>query len=127
YAPGPEATTSTWKYGAFAQGHYAEMVIRWLSGGGGGLSLSGTGALTAVPHPRSEMLEVQIFPLPTAGQLHIWSGAENTPLAAYALYDLSGRMLLSQQFAPAARVELDLHALPSGIFLLKLQAADGRM
>lgn len=127
YAPGPEATTSTWKYGAFAQGHYAEMVIRWLSGGGGGLSLSGTGALTAVPHPRSEMLEVQVFPLPTAGQLHIWSGAENTPLAAYALYDLSGRMLLSQQFAPAARVELDLHALPSGIFLLKLQAADGRM
>ncbi len=127
YAPGPEATTSTWKYGAFAQGHYAEMVIRWLSGGGGGLSLSGGGAITAAAHPQNGLPDVSVFPVPAADKLHIRSLSENTPLTAYGLYGLNGRLLLSRRFAPTMSMQVGLNTLPSGIYVLKLQAADGRV
>lgn len=127
YAPGPEATPSTWKYGVFSQGHYAEMVIRWLSGGGGGLSLSGGGAITATSGPDNAIPDLHVFPAPATDRLYVQSRSESTSLIAFDLYDLSGKRCLSQRFSPAMRTQVDLSTLPSAVFVLKLQAADGRI
>jgi len=62
-----------------------------------------------------------VYPNPSAGTASIdWQGTESLPLSM-ALYDVSGRLVLSQVLAPGNRA-FTLAALPSGTYFLEARA-----
>jgi len=69
---------------------------------------------------------LSVFPNPTAGALEIRLDLERTTELGAEVYDLTGRMLKSQDFGRQARLQeqLDFSDLPAGIYLLRLRADD---
>jgi len=75
----------------------------------------------------TEVLDgLSVFPNPTAGALEIRLDLERTTELGAEVYDLTGRMLKSQDFGRQARLQeqLDFSDLPAGIYLLRLRADD---
>jgi hypothetical protein len=73
---------------------------------------------------------VRVFPNPTTGRLVIaWTGSHPGPVHLVVV-DKIGRAVLAQTFTPSGsagevRVEADLSAQASGLYVLKLQTAKG--
>lgn len=70
-----------------------------------------------------ENTSIAIYPNPTSGKMHI-TLSENA--SHYQILDLTGNVL--QEASPSNSViDLDLNGYPSGMYLVKIQFADGRM
>ncbi len=127
YAYGTEATAETWRQGSFKDGYYAEMLIRWFSGGGGGVAVNGLGALDVANATMDQDLlaDIVVFPNPLAENLHVRSGG-NGIIRNLTLYDLSGRPMMNE--APgAATVRLSTAALLPGMYLLEVSTDRGKV
>ena len=78
--------------------------------------------LTGVAQQKSAAV-VHLYPNPTSGKINITTS--DTPIHCQ-VFDLMGNTL--QETSPSSRdFNLDLSGLPSGMYLVKLQFADGRM
>ena len=64
-----------------------------------------------------------VYPNPTRGTLHIVNS--DVPLRGAELFDMTGRRILTVSQLPATDSQLDLGALPSGIYLLRLTTPSG--
>lgn len=69
--------------------------------------------------PRQEITPAKVYPNPTNGLLRV-DLPQEAASAHVALYDLHGRQIL-QQIGNGPGMILDLSAMPSGMYLLKLQ------
>ncbi len=127
YANGEEATASTWQYGAFKDGHYAEMLIRWFSGGGGGLAANGFGALDVTNSTMDQDLleDITVFPNPLSDYLQV-RASNSLVIRNLTLYDLSGRPLINQA-ADAATIRLPISTLMPGMYVLKVVTDQGEV
>lgn len=66
-----------------------------------------------------------VFPNPAAGQTTVsWSG--NLRPTLLRLFDVNGRQLAQQSLSGGSATQLNLADLPAGVYLLRLQTADGR-
>lgn len=127
YSNGMEATSDTWLHGTYNNAHYAEMLIRWFSGGGGGMAVNGMGATT--PVSVSEGLAKEdwplVFPNPFNGFINI-NKANNSlaEIEQIQLMDGLGRAVVSLNDAAEAN-HLEVGLLPVGIYLLVVKTSEG--
>jgi len=96
YKNGTEATASTWRHGTLGNAHYAEILLRNFSGGGGGASVNGKSAL----NPTVSIINIdknmatRLSPNPNTGAFTIeLSGPAPTGLLLY-ITDTRGRLML---------------------------------
>lgn len=68
---------------------------------------------------------IELFPNPTAGELHISIPDARISLARITLMDHSGQLLAEQRVQAPAALVLDLNPYPSGTYLLRIQSATG--
>lgn len=80
--------------------------------------------LTLTPNSISESVSDSLLMYPNPVVEQIWL-ISPVLLQRVEIRDLSGRLCL-QQFCTAAAVSLSLHDLPAGMYLLRVQSADGR-
>jgi hypothetical protein len=69
--------------------------------------------------------EINLYPNPTSGYLNI-SRNSNFELVQVAVYDLAGKQV-KQESNLRNLNGIDVYELPSGFYILKLQAADGKV
>ena len=67
--------------------------------------------------------DVQVYPIPTTGRLHI----EAPNLKGVEAYDMMGRLVVSQSLVQSDACEMDLSTCTSGVYLLKLVTDEGVM
>ncbi|MEQ1744996.1 MAG: T9SS type A sorting domain-containing protein [Saprospiraceae bacterium] len=129
YANGAEATTSTWRHGTLpGGGHYAEMVVRGFSGGGGGASVNGNGPLnpTVGTISPTEYGDLSIWPNPNAGVFTV--GFPEPAAAALEIHiaDVTGRVVATLVVASGTdRQTVDASHLPGGFYTLQATTATG--
>jgi len=123
YSNGPEASTSTWLHGTFAGEHYAEMVIRGFSGGGGGASVNGN----SVFNPVSKTIDLVngtsmvFWPNPNTGVLNIELSMPATTDIVLKIADLAGRLFMEQTMHKGDSVQtINTGDLPNGFYLLQV-------
>jgi hypothetical protein len=76
---------------------------------------------TAIGETNPDEAGVRVFPNPTRDRLNLHSDAPTE--IPYTLYDLSGRQIIQGELIRSR--SLDLSALESGLYLLRLQTPDG--
>ena len=123
YSNGPEASTSTWLHGTFAGEHYAEMVIRGFSGGGGGASVNGN----SVFNPVSKTIDLVngtsmvFWPNPNTGVLNIELSMPAKTDMVLKIADLAGRLFMEQTMHKGDSVQtINTGDLPNGFYLLQV-------
>lgn len=130
YQNGAAAGPMTWRYGRYDDAHYGEMLIRWLSGGGGGHSVKGTGALDPVTVdvagiPAGE--RPLLYPNPFVDELFVEDRSLSGDLIARVeVVDLAGQEVVNRVFSDRV-LRLDMGHLPAGLYLVKLRLRDGGM
>ncbi len=65
----------------------------------------------------SANIDVDIFPNPTKGMLHLRCNGPQTEHLTITLYDMHGKRMLQQDFTPSLNVE----ALSAGVYLLQIE------
>lgn len=78
-------------------------------------------SITGMPIP--PLSDVTIYPNPVNNVLHIQVGS-NSKIDRYKMYDLKGRILLDEKVSDS-HVQLDLHLLLEGVYLLDLYGSAG--
>jgi hypothetical protein len=129
YVHGPEATDVTWRYGSYKNAHFAEMMIRWFSGGGGGVAINGQGALSpvSIPHELPAALRPVVFPNPFTSGLTIRLEAESGVfIEKIEIFDVMGRLVLSSR-ANGALIHLSTASLPPGSYLMRISTTAGNV
>ncbi len=129
YANGPEAGPDTWRHGTYGSDHYAEMTIRGFSGGGGGGSVNGRGALDATVKTtdRENIAGPAIWPNPTSGAFSIELPQSAQPGLTIRITDLTGRTVREAAAQPGSFITgMDLGSLPDGLYFVQI-LAEGRL
>ncbi len=129
YANGTEAGPDTWRHGAYGNDHYAEMTIRGFSGGGGGGSVNGRGALDATVKTTNpnNLHSLAIWPNPTSGAFTLELVQPAQPGLIIRITDLTGRLVRETEIQPGSIVKnLELNGLPDGIYVVQI-LTDNRM
>lgn len=67
----------------------------------------------------------RVFPNPTTGVLQIFIGESGNPTYRIALLDHTGLLLTEQRIQSPATQEMDLTLYPAGVYLLRIQSANG--
>lgn len=80
-----------------------------------------TGLITATKTARA-LPQPAAWPNPASGQLHL---RPQGPARSIALLDLAGRVVVTQPATAAAEQTLDLRPLPAGVYLLRVEYAQG--
>ena len=126
YANGPEATPSTWRHGTSNGEHYAEMMIRGFSGGGGGASVNGK----SVYDPISKTTELganrlfALSPNPNTGVFQIEWASPVEPDISLRITDPCGRLWWEKPVAVgSSRQTVQAGELPAGLYFLQVLAA----
>lgn len=122
YANGPEATTTTWRHGTFAGEHYAEMVIRGFSGGGGGASVNGKSVFDPVSKTTAAETkgQVLVWPNPNTGMFMVELPRPASSDMLFRITDLTGRSVLEQVAETgASRQRVRAGTLPAGFYFLQ--------
>lgn len=81
-------------------------------------------AIVAQTNPVSAPV-TRVFPNPTTGVLQIIIGETGNPVTRITLLDNTGCLLTEQRIQSPAFQEMDLTPYPSGVYLLRIQSADG--
>lgn len=76
----------------------------------------------SIPTPDSPRF--QVYPNPATDLLQIRSGTLDTTITALEVYYMSGKCILHPALPPQAQQSIDVSALPSGVYLLKIYSAD---
>ncbi|MCC6462617.1 MAG: hypothetical protein IT260_19270 [Saprospiraceae bacterium] len=100
----------------------------WVSSFGAGLKKGLLSGNTPVFEPVE--MGLQLFPNPASGRLRLhWSAAQPAPESALCLYDAQGRLQWSVEPAAVGKNdwELDLPALPGGLYWVKWGNFSGRL
>ncbi len=126
YQYGVSAGPTTWHYGTQGTAHYAEMLIRWLSGGGGGRTVNGKGALmptVSAPDAAGDS-GISVYPNPFGDIIHVQTAG--ALLENIELCDLTGRRVCA---VAGSDVQLDLSVanLPAGMYTLWVMIAGGKV
>jgi hypothetical protein len=69
--------------------------------------------------------DVLLFPNPSHDKLTVSLGSATT-VQSYKVYSATGQELISNTEEHASSIELNIASLPNGIYIMKLQAKDGR-
>jgi hypothetical protein len=73
----------------------------------------------------TESNEIQVFPQPSTGKFSAtWSDNKGFRLAE--VFTTDGRKVIAMNITNANRLDFDLEALPSGMYLLQLSGIDGQ-
>lgn len=130
YQNGDAAGPTTWRYGRYGNAHYGEMLIRWLSGGGGGQSVRGTGALDPFVVSAEDIPEAErplLYPNPFSDELIIEDRSLSGDLIwRVEVVDLAGRVLFNHMFSERT-LRLNTGRLPAGLYLVRVMLKDGGM
>lgn len=124
YQHGASAGPTTWRYGTHGTAHYAELLVRWLSGGGGGRSVNGQGALvpTVSASDPSDASGISVYPNPFADIIRVQTTGPR--LEKVELWNLTGRQV-GLVAGPASQMELPAVNLPAGMYILRVTTAGG--
>ena len=68
--------------------------------------------------------QISVYPNPTNGILHL--NLENSLIKGAAVFDLLGRQVYSSKFSALNKVDLDLHSLQTGNYVLKVTSDSGK-
>jgi|GEM_PF-3576025 len=77
---------------------------------------------TQMPEPRTSF---QVYPNPAAGTLSICAVDETQQLEKVELYNIEGQKLLEQDQLASPYLNLDVEALPPGIYVVRIYSAGG--
>ncbi|MCK6691620.1 MAG: fibronectin type III domain-containing protein, partial [Thermoanaerobaculia bacterium] len=126
YTNGPEATPATWRHGTYNGEHYAEMVIRGFSGGGGGGSVNGKSVFDPVSKT-TEPGAKRVFtlsPNPNAGVFNMeWASPAETGVIL-RITDPGGRLWREELVAAGSKREtVQAGDLPAGLYFLQVLKA----
>ncbi len=123
YANGLEATTSTWRHGQFAGEHFAEMVVRGFSGGGGSASVNGRNISNGLTKTAETGLKMDLWlsPNPNLG-LFTLEFSEATPSnMTYRVTDLVGRIVSESPIdIGITQQSVEMRDLPNGLYFLQV-------
>ncbi len=70
--------------------------------------------------------DILLFPNPSHDKLTVSLGS-STIVQSYKVYSVSGQELISNAEEQISKIELNISALPNGMYILKLQSKDGRV
>lgn len=129
YLNSTEATTDTWQHGSFAGEHFAEMKVRWFSGGGGGATGNGEGPTTATKFVDADLnqYDFRLYPNPAGNKLIIeWRGIDmQNGLVEFV--DCLGRNIRQVPHTNSSTsMQISLSDFSAGFYFVKISAG-GRL
>lgn len=84
------------------------------------LQLEGTSSIHNISSPRGENTSLQLYPNPASDKLYLII-EENTDIRNIMILDMQGRMVKRiHDPAPAGIIDVDIHDLPAGIYIIKV-------
>jgi len=80
----------------------------------------------ATDEPGEVLRDLRVFPNPTSGLLELSLDLERATDLDAEIYDLTGRRMITRALGRQLRLneQLDLSALPNGVYLLRIRAGD---
>ncbi len=123
YANGPEATTSTWRHGQLAGEHYAEMVVRGFSGGGGSASVNGRNVANKLTKTTEIALKMSLWllPNPNLGLFTLELSEAAPSNMTYRVADLVGRIVSENPInTGSTQQSVQITDLPNGLYFLQV-------
>ena len=123
YANGPEATSSTWRHGQFAGEHYAEMVVRGFSGGGGSASVNGRNVANKLTKTTEIALKMSLWlsPNPNLGLFTLELSEAAPSNMTYRVADLVGRIVSKNPIdTGSTQQSVQITDLPNGLYFLQV-------
>jgi hypothetical protein len=122
YSYGPLASTENWRLGYHADGSpYAEYAIASFSGGGGGSTGNGDGALTYL-RELSSIDNWMVYPNPASERIYFRANSIAPLPDAYQISDMTGK-LQTRGYYTTAGIPID--QLVAGVYLVNVSSNEG--